>query len=449
MMRVLDYGDGALHGWSDRTPSFDQSLTATVARTIEEVAKRGAVAVLEHTRRFDSPGLQSLFVGEPERAQANPDKSEHTTAIQAAISRVEEFHQVQLDTITEGWTPTGDGWGWRMFSNDERESGMVGQRMLPIASAGIYVPGGQADYPSSVIMNVVPARVAGVKRIVVATPPDRQGNVPPAVLFACRELGVETVLKAGGASAIAAMALGIEDMERVDVIAGPGNKYVNEAKRQLWGTVGLDSYAGPSEVCVVVDESANAKFAAADLIAQVEHAEDNVAVLVALSRKKCDEVLSEVELQALRAPRETTIRAALRDHGVAVVCANMTEAVEVVNRFAPEHLALHVEVPAEWLPGIRNAGAIMMGPWTAQSVGDYCEGPSHTLPTSGAARFASPVSVATFLKSQTVSMLEDEDARDLAPFAQAFAEMEGLPAHGAAASVRVDPLLDTWEQTDP
>jgi histidinol dehydrogenase len=258
------------------------------------------------------------------------------------------------------------------------------------------------------------------------------------VRFACKELGIETVLKAGGASAIAAMALGIEGVERVDVIAGPGNKYVNEAKRQLWSTVGLDSYAGPSEVCILADDSANIAFAAADLIAQVEHAPDNVAMLVALSQEACDAVIGEIERQLLTAPRAHIVRQALTDLGVAVVCKTLEEAVEVINGFAPEHLALHVQSPEALLPQITNAGAVMMGPWTAQSVADYCEGPSHTLPTSGAARFASPVGVQTFLKLQSVSMLEQEDAVDLAPVAGAFADMEGRPAHGHAAKLRTE-----------
>lgn len=435
VLRVLHYGDPSLEKWFDRRPSFDAGLVSSVAQTLREVADRGAEAVLEHTRRHDAPSLESLFV---EVSDVDLPE-EHKQAIRTAIERVMEFHQVQLDTLTEGWTEVGSGWGWRTYSHeheDGRETGMIGQRMLPVLSAGIYVPGGKADYPSSVIMNVVPAQIAGVERIVVATPPDRDGNVSPAVLFACRELGVETVLKAGGASAIAAMALGIDGLPRVDVIAGPGNKYVNEAKRQRWGTVGLDSYAGPSEVCVFADDSANAAFAAADLIAQVEHAPDNVGVLVTTNQQTCDEIIAEVEKQLLNAPRANVIRQALMEHGVAVVCTSLDEAVTTVNRFAPEHLALHTVDAAEILPLVTNAGAVMMGSWTAQSVADYCEGPSHTLPTSGSARFASPVNVLTFLRLQSVSMLEEEDAVSLAPIAEAFAEMEGLPAHGAAARIR-------------
>jgi histidinol dehydrogenase len=434
VLRVYSPQDDGLRRFFDRRPTFDAGLVASVAETLRAVSERGAAAVLEHTRRFDAPGLESLLV---EPSDGNYELSQtHKDAIRAAIERVTAFHEVQLETLTEGWTHVGSGWAWRTFSDDERETGMAGQRLISVASAGIYVPGGKADYPSSVVMNVVPAKVAGVERIVVATPPGEGGGVSPAVMFACRELGVDTVLNAGGASAIAAMALGIEGLDRVDVIAGPGNKYVNEAKRQLWGTVGLDSFAGPSEVCVFADDDANPAFAAADLIAQVEHAPDNVGLLVTLSRAKCDEIVAEVERQLLQAPRAGIVRQALMENGAAVVCPSIEGAVDVINRFAPEHLAMHIVGAEAILPSIKNAGAVMLGTWTAQSVGDYCEGPSHTLPTSGAARFASPVGVQTFLKLQSVSMLEEEDAKDLAPIAQAFAEMEGLPAHGHAASVR-------------
>jgi histidinol dehydrogenase len=437
MIRKVAHGDAALSKWLDRRVSFDSALVSSVTRTIQEVSELGAQAVLEHTRQFDAPGVERV-VGTVSEVEI---PEEHQDAIRTAIERVREFHQVQLDTMTEGWTELGNGWGWRTYSHEHEgglETGMIGQRMLPVKSAGIYVPGGQANYPSSVVMNAVPAIVAGVERIVVATPPRRDGNVSPAVLFACKELGIEAVLMTGGASAIAAMALGIDGLERVDVIAGPGNKYVNEAKRQLWGTVGLDSYAGPSEVCVLADDSANVAFAVADLIAQVEHAPDNVAMLVALSQETCDAVIDEIEKQLLTAPRAHIVRQSLTDHGVAVVCKSMDEALEVINRFAPEHLALHVSEPEALLPQITNAGAVMMGPWTAQSVADYCEGPSHTLPTNGAARFASPVGVQTFLKLQSVSMLEQEDAVNLAPIAEAFADMEGLPAHGHAAMLRAE-----------
>lgn len=437
---VYRFGDPALARWSNRRPTNDPALVRAVSHIIEEVEREGLDAVLRHTQRFDSHAVSSVFVTDEELGAVDLPKGEHAEAIRSAIARVTEFHELQLETVTEGMTRLQGGWGWRTYSHereDGTETGMLGQRLLPVASAGIYVPGGQAEYPSSVVMNVVPALVAGVGRTIVATPPRSDGSVSPAVLFACRELGVKTILKAGGASAIAALALGGKGLERVDIVAGPGNRYVNEAKRQLWGTVGLDAYAGPSEVCVVVDDEADSSLAAYDLLTQIEHAEDNVALLVGTSEATINAVLAEIERLLDTAPRAATMARALREHGAAVVCDTLEQCAEVANSFAPEHLALHVEDPTGLLPLVPNAGAVMMGPWTAQSVADYCEGPSHTLPTSGAARFASPLNVLTFMRLQSVSMLDQEDAEDLAQTAGQMAELEGLPMHGEAARARL------------
>ena len=440
LLRQLRPGDIALSRWLDRRPAFDPALTKTVADIIAEVDQQGAAAVLEHTRRFDAPALEDLYV-QYDLYDLSVLSDEHKAAIDAAIERVTDFHELQLETLTEGMYELPVGWGWRTCSHEDDEGeevGMAGQRLLPVLCAGIYVPGGKADYPSSVVMNVVPAKVAGVARIVVATPPRDDGRVSPAVVYACKQLGVEKVLMAGGASAIAAMALGIDGFPRVDVIAGPGNNYVNEAKRQLWGAVGLDSYAGPSEVCVVADGTANPKFAAADFLTQIEHAEDNVGLLITTSGVMADKIDGEIRRQLQSAPRAETMSKAITDNCACVIAGNMGEVREVVNRFAPEHLALHVEEPTKLAERIRNAGAIMMGPYTPQSIGDYAEGPSHTLPTSGAARFASPVNVMTFLKFQSVSMLERENVELLAPTVAALAEMEGLPQHAFGTSVRLE-----------
>ncbi|MCH8980095.1 MAG: histidinol dehydrogenase [Armatimonadetes bacterium] len=440
LLRQLRPGDIALLRWLDRRPVFDPALTKTVAEIIAQVGEGGAAAVLQHTRRFDAPAIESLYVVY-DLYDLSVLSKEHKATIDEAIERVTDFHELQLETLTEGMSELPAGWGWRTSAHEDddgEETGMAGQRLLPVQSAGIYVPGGKADYPSSVVMNVVPAKVAGVDRIVVATPPREDGSVSPAVVYACQELGVEKVLMAGGASAVAAMALGLEDFPRVDVIAGPGSKYVNEAKRQLWGAVGLDSYAGPSEICVVADDKANVKFAAADFLTQIEHAEDNVGLLVVTSGVTADKIDGEIRKQLQGAKRAETMKKALADNCACVIAGNMGEVQEVVNRFAPEHLALLVEDPTKLAEGIRNAGAIMMGPYTPQSIGDYAEGPSHTLPTSGAARFASPVNVMTFLKFQSVSMLEKKNVELLAPTVAAFGEMEGLPQHAFGTSVRLE-----------
>jgi len=308
--------------------------------------------------------------------------------------------------------------------------------MSPLSLAGVYVPGGNATYPSSVIMNAVPALVAGVPSIAVTTPARPDGTLHPAVLCALRLAGISKAFKIGGASAIAALALGTETVTRVDKVVGPGNRFVNEAKRQLWGQVGVDGYAGPSEVCVLIDDTANAAFAAADLITQVEHAPDNAGFLVALSRRKLDEVLAEVTRQVAVAPRGETISAALANESLAIVARDLSEAVDIVNAIAPEHLTLAVADPLRAMEGIRNAGCMLLGEYTPESAGDFVLGPSHTLPTSGAARFGSPVNVLDFLKVQSVTRLTRSDLLPLTPVIEAFGEMEGFPGHGFGASVR-------------
>ena len=298
------------------------------------------------------------------------------------------------------------------------------------------MPGGNAVYPSSVLMNVLPANWAGVARTFVTTPAGRDGALHPAVLVALRLADVTQAFKIGGAAAIAALALGTESVPRVDKIVGPGNRFVNEAKRQLWGQVGLDGYAGPSEVCVLADDEANDEFAAADLLTQVEHAPDNAGFLVCLSRAKLDAILAAAERQLKNAKREETMRAALRDHSLAIVARDLDEALEIVNAVAPEHLTLAVKDPEKAMEKVRNAGCILLGEHTPESAGDYCLGPSHTLPTSGAARWQSPVNVLDFLKVQSVARLSSADLQPLIPTIETLAEVEGFPAHGFGATVR-------------
>lgn len=466
---ILSPSDPAFQRWQNRRPAFDPQITATVAQIIDDVQKRGAEAVLEAVRQYDAPNLSSLFVTEQEIEKASVSE-EHHDAIKQAIERVTDFHEVQLGVITSDWEELAHGWGWRTAATerpgteDDRqipdaiefgkfkfkvpanavpipetvESGMLGQRLLPMQRVGIYVPGGKASYPSSVIMNAVPAKVAKVPEIVIATPPHSSGSVSPAVLVAAREIGITKILKAGGAQAIAAMALGIDGLERVDKIAGPGSKWVNEAKRQLWGSVGLDAYAGPSEVCVFADKDANPKFAAADLLSQIEHAEDNCAMLVCFSEEQANQILEEAADQMAFVDRRETLRKALTDESCVVIVTDYEEAAEVINAFAPEHLALHSAQAEQIVTLVRNAGCIGLGGCTAQSAGDFASGPSHTLPTSGAARFAGPVSVQDFLRLQSLTQLEKGDLKALQPIIQAFGEMEGFPAHANAASIRLD-----------
>ncbi len=435
LLPVVRYGDPELARWLDRSPSFEPGLLSVVSEIIADVRSRGAEAVLELSRRFDSALVDSLFVTDEEIADAVVGP-EVEAALKTAIERVREFHEVQLEVLTAEWEKLPSGWGWRTDATDAEDTGFEGQRMLPMARVGVYVPGGLASYPSSVVMNVVPATVAGVGWTVVATPTRKDGTVCPEVLIACRELGVDLVLKAGGASAVAAMALGIEGLPRVDKIVGPGNAYVNEAKRQMWGAVGLDGYAGASEVAVYADASVDPRWAAADLLCQLEHAPDNVGMLVCRSEEDLQMILLAIDEQVIKSARSDVLRRSVGERSCAVLVSGDEEAVEVLNRFAPEHVSLLVENAAEVAQGVASSGCVLIGPHTPQSAGDYCSGPSHTLPTSGAARFGSPVSVVDFLRVQSVSMLTQSDLAILSPTIATLADAEGFPGHAFDAEVR-------------
>ena len=430
---------------------YEESVTQVVAQIIADVRERGDQALLDSAKRFDSPNIASLFATQQEIDDAMPPAS-HAFAIDHAIDRVKAFHEAQLGALTKGWIEEEyqsaderkkDGqprhhvgnhrWTWNITS-----VGTLGQRMAPLQRIGAYVPGGNANYPSSVVMNVVPAQVAGVNHVAVTTPARRDGTLPPSILYAARYCGVSQVAKVGGAAAIAALALGTESISRVDKVVGPGNRYVNEAKRQLWGTVGLDGFAGPSEVCVLVDDSTNARCAAADFLTQIEHAEDNAGFLVSLSEAKAREVLAEVEHQVTGAAREATMRSSMRNEGAAIVVRSLDEACEIVDLIAPEHLTIALSDPDSAARKIRNAGCILLGEWTPESAGDYCAGPSHTLPTATASRFGSPVNVLDFLKVQSVMNLTRDELAELSPTIEAFGEMEGFPTHAKGATVRFE-----------
>lgn len=430
-MRVIDCRQEEFGAFlADRGPRRGPDLERTVSEIIESVRLRGDEALLESARRFDAPGLASLVVDEREIADASVEP-EQEWAIKDAHCRISDFHRRQLELLASSWKPEGPGFRWQIDPENR-----IGQRISPLNRVGLYVPGGGAAYPSSVLMLAGPAYAAGVRDIVLTSPAQRNGSLLPAVLVALRAAGVSRVFKVGGAAAIAAMALGTESVPRVDKIAGPGNRFVNEAKRQLWGKVGLDGYAGPSEVCVVADDACNARFAAADLLTQIEHAPDNAAFLVCLSRPKLDEILAEVERQLEGAPRADVMRAALADESLAFIARDLIEAADIVNEIAPEHLTLAVRDPEALFSRIRSAGCVLMGEWTPESGADYCLGPSHTLPTSGAARFGSPVNVLDFLKIQSFADLTREQFQPLARIVEVFGEMEGLPTHAAGASLR-------------
>jgi histidinol dehydrogenase len=349
-------------------------------------------------------------------------------AIDAAAERIRAFHDHQRESLTSQLAQNPSrGWHWDQAQTD---GGTIGQRLIPLARVGVYAPGGNALYPSSVLMNAIPAISAGVQEVVLATPPRSDGTLAPEVLYAAKIAGIRQVMKAGGAAALA----GLVYLSDVDKIVGPGNRYVNEAKRQLWGQVGLDGYAGPSEVCVVVDDTANAAFAAADFMTQIEHAPDNQGFLIALTEKSLNAVYSAIESQIAQAPRRETMLESVEKGSLAILVRNQEEAIEMINLIAPEHITVAAQLDTHQ---IQNAGCILVGEWSPESGGDYAFGPSHTLPTARAARFGSPVNVLDFIKVQSVVALATrEEFLAVAPIIEAFGEMEGLPGHAAGSTIR-------------
>ena len=397
------------------------SVDATVSSIVSDVRATGDDALLSLTRQFDCPGIATLRV--PKEAILSARQriagSPLETALLVAKDRITRFHQAH-----------------RRYSwlDDSVPGERLGQRIIPFACVGIYVPGGRAAYPSTVLMTAVPARVAGVGRIIMCTPPQAETGLPPdGTLAAAHIAGVDEVYAVGGAQAIAAMTYGTATVPQVDKIVGPGNAYVNAAKRMVYGDVGIDMLAGPSEVAVVVDETADVAGAARELIAQTEHDPMNAALLVASSQALLDQINAELEEQLATLPRADIVRASLSEQSVSVVCDNRALMVAIVDTFAPEHLHLDVSYAWELAHTVRNAGAILVGKHTSAAHGDYVAGPSHTLPTAGAARFSSPLNVDDFTKKTSVLWLDERVSRELASFAEAIATYEGLEGHARSA----------------
>jgi len=409
----------------ERSVVLDDDLISQVQSIIGEVRRRGDAALVDYATRFDGCVMQEseLRIGEDEldRIAAQADASV-VEALREAIGHIRRFHEHELQ---ESW-------------EIETEDGVrLGQRITPIERAGLYVPGGSASYPSSVVMNVVPAQVASVKRIVVATPP-RSLRENPAVAAALVELGIKEVYAVGGAQAIAALAYGTETVPRVDKITGPGNRYVAAAKRLVFGTVGIDSIAGPSEVVIIADDTARAEFVAADLLAQAEHDEDASAILITTSAKLANEVSVEVSRQAESLPRRATAEKSLARYGAALVVNDLEDACELVNQLAPEHLEIVTRDDETLAAKILHAGAIFLGSYTPEVVGDYFAGPNHVLPTAGAARFSSALGVYDFVKRTTVLRYSREALTRSANKIATLAKAEGLDAHARSAEIRLD-----------
>lgn len=409
----------------NRGLSFDTDLMSEVVSIIEDVRTRGDAAVLEYTAKFDGVQLrpEDLRVDDSSLNQtADRVDPKVLEALKQSIENVQAFHQRQVQV------------SWEIELSD---GGRIGQRVDSIPSAGLYVPGGTAAYPSSVVMNVVPAQIAGVDRIVVVTPPGTVSE-QPAVAAVLRLLGVKEIYSIGGAQAIAALAYGTETIKRVDKITGPGNKYVAAAKKQVFGLVGIDSLAGPSEVVIIADETARPDFIAADLLAQAEHSEDAAAVLITTSASLARSVAEEVARQLQTLPRSDIARQSLENYGAILIVETVAEACGLVNDLAPEHVQLMTCDDEQLAPLIKHAGAIFLGAYSPEALGDYFAGPNHVLPTGGTSRFSSALGVYDFIKRTSIIRYSSEGMRAAADSVAALAASEGLHAHGRSALLRVN-----------
>ncbi|KZL50769.1 histidinol dehydrogenase [Nodularia spumigena] len=398
---------------------------ATVREVLQAVQRQGDKAVLHYTAEFDNQTLKSeeLRVSGSEMDAAYQQVSkELLQAIQLASRQIEAFHRQR---VPKSWVHFGD------------DDVVVGKRYTPVDRAGLYVPGGRAAYPSTVLMNAIPAKVAGVPRVVMVTPPGVRKAIHPAVLVAAQEAGIEEIYRVGGAQAIAALAYGTDTIPKVNVITGPGNIYVTLAKKLVYGTVGIDSLAGPSEVLIIADETANPVNVAADLLAQAEHDPMAAAILLTTDTALAKNVQVAVERQLVDHPRRIDTEKAIAHYGLIVVVESLSAAAEFSNEFAPEHLELEVKDPWAVLSDIRHAGAIFLGYSTPEAVGDYLAGPNHTLPTSGAARYASPLGVETFLKHSSIIQYSPTALQKVAGAIDALATAEGLPSHKDSVRRRI------------
>ena len=419
-MKISRFAEGISLKRSVDSGTADQRKA--VQDIIDAVRKNGDEALRSYTERFDGVRLEEFLVTEQELEEAAAELTKEQVAIiQEAADNIRMFHEKQ---IRNSWITT-----------DENGT-MLGQKMTPLDAVGVYVPGGTAAYPSSVLMNVMPAKAAGVKRIVMVSPPGKDGKLKPAVLTAAKIAGVTEIYKIGGAQAIAALAYGTETIVNVDKIVGPGNIYVALAKREVFGDVAIDMIAGPSEIAVLADDTAIASEVAADLLSQAEHDARACSVLVTTSTVLAKEVAAEVEKQVALLPRREIAEASIKDYGRIVVCENMDEAIRAINELAPEHLEIMTRDALEVMAKIRHAGAIFIGRFSSEPVGDYFAGPNHVLPTNGTARFSSPLNVDDFQKKSSIIMYSETAFRQNAPKIAAFARMEGLEAHARAIESR-------------
>ncbi|MCD7728923.1 MAG: histidinol dehydrogenase [Clostridia bacterium] len=394
-----------------------------VKRILADVAARGDGALIEYGKKFDGADIQNLEVSEQEFEEAERAlPPEYKQIILNAKANIQLFHERQLK---------------KGFSIQKQDGIILGQKYTPIERAGVYVPGGTASYPSTVLMDIIPAKIAGVKQVVMVTPVKADGKVKAEILFAAKAAGVDKVFKTGGAQSIAALAFGTQTIPKVDKIVGPGNIYVQLAKKQVFGNVGIDMVAGPSEILVIADGTANPVFVAADLLSQAEHDVLATAVLVTNSKQLAYNVQAEVEKALLLMQRQDIARKSIETNGKIILCESIDKAVEISNGIAPEHLEICVDNPFDYLDKITNAGSIFLGKYTPEALGDYYAGPNHTLPTGGNARFSSPLSVDDFVKKSSYIYYTQEGLNNACADVMAFAKSEGLDGHARSVGVRV------------
>ncbi len=419
-MKIIDKEE--LTSIKRRVDQGTEDQRDSVNEIISAVRNQGDAALYHYTEKFDGVSLNSLKV-QPEEIEAAYQAldGEFVEILQEAADNIRKFHEKQIST------------SWFDTSTDGT---ILGQKITPIESAGVYVPGGTAAYPSSVFMNIIPAQAAGVTNIYMVTPPGKDGKVPDGVLLAAHILGIEHIYKVGGAQAIAALAYGTETIPTVDKITGPGNIFVALAKREVFGDVDIDMIAGPSEIAILADDTAVAEEVAADLLSQAEHDARSSSLLITTSRSLADEVKQEIEAQLDNLPREAIARASIDKFGMIILCHDLDEAVETVNEIAPEHLEVVTKDPFNQLGKIKHAGAIFLGPYSSEPVGDYFAGPNHVLPTNGTARFSSPLNVDDFVKKSSVISYSEEALQKNADKIARFARLEGLEAHARAVEMR-------------
>ncbi len=422
MIKIMKFGEvSADEIFARVTPTVN--VEAVVSDIIADVRENGDAALYKYCEKFDGARLDSLLVSEAEIDEAMAAvEPQFIEILKKAAANIRHFHEKQTRNS---------------FIINDRPGVVMGQKVIPVDRAGLYVPGGTAAYPSTVLMDSIPAKIAGVPVVVITTPPGRDGKINPVILAAAKIAGVDKIVKAGGAQAIAALAYGTESVPKVDKIVGPGNAFVAEAKRQVYGIVSIDMIAGPSEILIIADGTCNPAHLAADLLSQAEHDRLASAVLVTDSMALAEAVSAELEVQIPLLERCEIARASIDNNGKIIVADDLTSAIEISNEIAPEHLELCVDNPFDYLDAIRHAGSIFMGKNCPEALGDYFAGPNHTLPTSGTAKFSSPLSVDDFVKKTQYTYFTRDALAAVAEDVEFFANKEGLGAHAKSAIIRV------------